>query len=122
MKKIFSLLLLSVFALGIQSCKKDVATDHVLLRVENNTSMDFENVTTSSTDFGNISANSKTAYKSLEQIVEEPSVFMESDNETFVCGRLYIDYIGYIKNGKYTLQIYPDAAAYGGYNCKYIKE
>ena len=115
-------MLFIAFGWGAQSCDKEIATDHVLLRIENKTPIDFKNVSTSSTEFGDINANSKTGYKSLDQIVEEPTAIMEIGNETILCGRFYIDYIGFIRNGKYTLQIYPDVSAYAGYNCKYIKE
>lgn len=96
--------------------------DYVLLRVQNNTATNFSSVVSNSFDFGSVNANTSSDYIRFDQIIENPTAFMVAENDTLVCGLFYIDYIGFIKSGKYTLQIYPDDDASSGYNCKYIKE
>ena len=124
MKKALFLLLLSVLGWGVQSCEKDVATDydHVLLRVENKTSMDFRNVFASDTTFDDIPSNSISIYKHLDKIDETPTAFLEIGDETIVCGLLHLDYRGFIESGKYTLQIFENTSTVSGYDCRYIKE
>ena len=123
MKKGLFLLLLICTGCLLVNCKKDVTPkDYVLLRVQNNSSANFKSVVSNSYEFGNINANSSSDYIKFDQIIENPTVFMITGNDTLVCGLFYIDYIGFIKSGKYTLQIYPDDAAYSGYSCRYIKE
>ena len=121
MKKGLFLLLICTSGFLV-NCKKDSTSDHVLLRIQNKTEANFTSVVSNSHEFGNINANTSSGYVKFDQIVENPTAFMVAGNDTLVCGLYYYDYIGFIKNGKYTLQIYPDAAAYSGYSCKYIKD
>jgi len=95
----------------------------VQLRVQNKTATDFSQVSTNGVVYDHVMAGSISEYVTVEKMVGAASATLITGNDTLSCGLFYTDGpVDYIEEGKYTLQIFTDTAAYYGYNCVYIKE
>lgn len=103
------------------SCTKN-SGDAVLMRMQNNTTVNFTGAASSGEDFGSIDAGSTTNYHSFSKLVDAPYATIVIGSDTSFVGYLYIDYPSYLDAGKYTMQVYPDSLTYSGYNCTYIKD
>jgi len=105
------------------ACTK-TSESKVLIRIQNNTSSNFKEVTTNQKIFSNVQSLEVTSYQTFDKVIDLPFVqLIDVNNDTTFAGMIYIDPpVSYLSNGKYTLDVFEDTLAYYGYNCRYIKD
>jgi hypothetical protein len=119
MKK--SLLILICTACIILSCKKS-STNLTMMRIQNNTTVNFDSVFSNGQQFGSITAGGETQYHSFNQVVDLPSAWITIAGDSIFIGQIYIDWPAYLKPGKYTMQVFVDTSTFSGYGCLFIKD
>jgi len=108
------------------ACSKNtpLKDGEVLIRVENATTTDFQNIIVAEKKFGSVDAAVVTGYQSFKDVIAYPGANIVSATDTVYAGLLYCGTppLPYLENGKYKLQIFYDSLTYSHYNARYIKE
>lgn len=105
------------------SCNKP-KEDGILIRIRNNTNINFILASTASVSFGRINAGTITAYKTFEKVIAYPGARIVIANDTLYAGVLYCGTppLPYLEKGKYRLDISAVTATTNIFNANYTKE
>lgn len=118
------ILVLFITVITVTACTKPNDATSLQLRVRNSTTKNFKSTAAAGAEFGSINAGAVTGYKNFDQIVAMPGANIVVAADTTYAGSLYCGTppLPYLEKGKYTLEIFEDAASYSGYNAKFIKD
>jgi hypothetical protein len=116
------------FLFACSSCRKNVPTARVTIRIKNTTTLTLNDVKltydATSYNYGSLSPNNISAYQTFNQIADDPAIEAKSGGDNFHAGPLIppnTHPIPLLGNGKYTLEIFTDTSLFFGYNARYVK-
>ena len=109
---------------GLISCQKNKPADALLMRVQNNSGVDFSSVTAAGKEFGIVKNGIITAYQPFEKIIEVPGASVSVNGIDALAG---YGYCGSpmppsLQKGKYTLVIFEDTLYATHYNARFVRD
>ena len=120
-------IIISFIKVEFYSCKKSVSNG-VLINIENNSTFTIDHVKlvydTTHDNFGTILPGLATPYIFFKSLPDAPAAFADSANKRIFARHIIppnVNPFPVRKNGKYTLQIFPDPTLFYHYNARIIK-